>query len=79
MFTIRTYVNSLDALCRTSEGFAANLLHALDTAPPSVQRYKVGWAWVKSCAASSQVVELRAEQVLRNRDHLHLVGARVDT
>ncbi|MHB1209951.1 MAG: heme-dependent oxidative N-demethylase family protein [Acidimicrobiales bacterium] len=45
VFTIRTYVDSLEVLCRSSEDFAANLLHALDTAPPSMQRYK-GWLGV---------------------------------
>lgn len=45
VFTIRTYVDALDVLCRTSEDFASNLLHALETAPPSMQRYK-GWLGV---------------------------------
>ncbi len=45
VFAIRTYVDSLDVLCRSSEDFASNLLHALDTAPRSMQRYK-GWLGV---------------------------------
>jgi hypothetical protein len=45
VFTIRTYVESLDVLCRSDEDFSVNLLHALDTAPSSMQRYK-GWLGV---------------------------------
>jgi hypothetical protein len=45
VFTIRTYVTSAAALCERDDAFLATLLHALDTAPASVQAYK-GWAGV---------------------------------
>ena len=45
VFTIRTYVASVDELCGSEESFCTNLLNALDTAPKSVQEYK-GWIGV---------------------------------
>ena len=45
VFTLRTYVASVDELCGSEESFCTNLLNALDTAPKSVQEYK-GWIGV---------------------------------
>jgi dimethylamine monooxygenase subunit A len=45
VFTIRTYVASAATLRDNDEHFVATLLHALDTAPDSVQDYK-GWRGV---------------------------------
>ncbi len=45
VFTIRTYVTSLDELCAMEDDFCSNLLNALDTAPEAVQQYK-GWVGV---------------------------------
>ncbi|HUY42197.1 MAG TPA: DUF3445 domain-containing protein [Acidimicrobiales bacterium] len=45
VFTIRTYVESADALARRDEEFLPALLRALRTAPPEVQDYK-GWRGV---------------------------------
>jgi len=45
IFTIRTYVASAAALRESDDEFVPALLHALDTAPASVQEYK-GWTGV---------------------------------
>jgi hypothetical protein len=45
VFTIRTYVTSAAALCRRDETFSETLIHAIETAPASVQDYK-GWTGV---------------------------------
>jgi hypothetical protein len=45
VFTIRTYVTSASSLRENDDEFVPALLHALDTAPASVQRYK-GWTGV---------------------------------
>lgn len=42
VFTIRTYVASLDELCARYDDFAAALVHSLETAPDEVLDYK-GW------------------------------------
>jgi dimethylamine monooxygenase subunit A len=44
-FTIRTYVASASALCQRDEMFAGTLIHAIESAPDSVQEYK-GWTGV---------------------------------
>jgi hypothetical protein len=45
VFTIRTYVTAATALRERDDTFVSTLLHALDTAPASVQSYK-GWTGV---------------------------------
>jgi len=45
VFTIRTYVTSAAVLCHRDETFAETLIHAIETAPVSVQEYK-GWTGV---------------------------------
>jgi hypothetical protein len=45
VFTIRTYVTSAAVLCQDDETFAETLIHAIETAPASVQEYK-GWTGV---------------------------------
>ena len=45
VFTIRTYVTSASALCQRDEAFVETLVHAIETAPASVQEYK-GWTGV---------------------------------
>jgi hypothetical protein len=45
VFTIRTYVASAATLCQRDETFAETLIHAIETAPTSVQEYK-GWTGV---------------------------------
>ncbi len=45
VFTIRTYVTSAATLRERDDTFVSTLLHALDTAPASVQTYK-GWSGV---------------------------------
>jgi dimethylamine monooxygenase subunit A len=45
VFTIRTYVTSAAMLRERDDTFVSTLLHALDTAPASVQSYK-GWTGV---------------------------------
>jgi hypothetical protein len=53
VFTIRTYVASLDELLSNHEDLGANLLLALDTAPDEMIRYK-GWAGVSDAVRARQ-------------------------
>jgi len=45
VFTIRTYVTPAAELCQRDETFAETLIHAVETAPATIQEYK-GWSGV---------------------------------
>jgi hypothetical protein len=54
VFTIRTYVQSLGDVMARHDGFATNLLRALDGAPPSTSAYK-GWRGVADALRSAGI------------------------